>query len=73
MSSKTNELKAVKMSAGKAAAQASHATLGAYRRAMRLCPGAVRDWLRIGQMVRTATPKATNKKPSLNCRNAAME
>lgn len=50
MSSKTNELKAVKMSAGKAAAQASHATLGAYRRGMRHCPQAVRDWLRIGQM-----------------------
>ena len=45
------------MSAGKAAAQASHATLGAYRRAMRLCPRAVRDWLSIGQMVRTAAPK----------------
>uniref|UniRef100_A0A0D3JHE1 peptidyl-tRNA hydrolase n=1 Tax=Emiliania huxleyi (strain CCMP1516) TaxID=280463 RepID=A0A0D3JHE1_EMIH1 len=26
------------------------ATLGAYRRALRLCPNAVRDWLRIGQM-----------------------
>ena len=58
-SSKTNERKAVKMSAGKAAAQASHATLGAYRRAMRLCPQAVRDWLRIGQM------KITVKCPSL--------
>ena len=27
-----------------------HATLGAYRRARRLCPSAVSDWLRIGQM-----------------------
>ena len=50
MSSKTGEMKAVKMSPGKAAAQSGHATLGAYRRAMRLCPNAVRDWLRIGQM-----------------------
>ena len=50
VSSKTSELKSVKMSAGKAAAQASHATLGAYRRAVRLCPKAVREWLQIGQM-----------------------
>ena len=49
-SSKTNEMKAVKMSAGKAAAQSGHATLGAYRKAMRRCPNAVRNWLRIGQM-----------------------
>ena len=50
LSSKTGELKSVKMSPGKAAAQSGHATLGAYRRAMRRCPNAVRDWLRIGQM-----------------------
>ena len=50
LSSKTSELKAVKMSPGKAAAQSGHATLGCYRRAMRRCPNAVRDWLRIGQM-----------------------
>ena len=50
VSSKTGETKAVKMSPGKAAAQSGHATLGAYRRAMRRCPKAVRDWLRIGQM-----------------------
>ena len=49
-SSKTGEVKAVKMSAGKAAAQSGHATLGAYRRGMKHCPNAVRDWLRIGQM-----------------------
>ena len=49
-SSKTGELKAVKMSPGKAAAQSGHATLGAYRRGRRLCPNACRDWLRIGQM-----------------------
>lgn len=49
-SSKTEEMKPVKMSAGKAAAQCSHATLGAYRRGVRLCPNAVRNWLRIGQM-----------------------
>ena len=49
-SNKTGEVKAVKMSAGKTAAQCSHATLGAYRRGMRLCPEAVRAWLRIGQM-----------------------
>ena len=58
-SSKTGELKAVKMSPGKAAAQSGHATLGAYRRGRRLCPGAVRDWLRIGQM------KITVKCPTL--------
>ena len=52
-SSKTGEMKAVKMSPGKAAAQSGHATLGAYRRAMRSCPNAVRDWLRIGQMCAT--------------------
>ena len=50
LSSKTGEMKAVKMSPGKAAAQSGHATLGAYRRGMRLCPNACRDWLRIGQM-----------------------
>jgi len=50
LSSKTGELKSVKMSPGKAAAQSGHATLGAYRRGMRHCPNAVRDWLRIGQM-----------------------
>ena len=50
MSSKTGELKSVKMSPGKAAAQSGHATLGAYRRGMKYCPNAVRDWLRIGQM-----------------------
>mmetsp|Transcript_24194 Transcript_24194/g.80402 ORF Transcript_24194/g.80402 Transcript_24194/m.80402 type:complete len:127 (+) Transcript_24194:282-662(+) len=50
LSSKTGEMKTVKMSPGKAAAQSGHATLGAYRRAVRLCPNAVRDWLRIGQM-----------------------
>ena len=50
MSSKTGEMKAVKMSPGKAAAQSGHATLGAYRRGMKYCPNAVRDWLRIGQM-----------------------
>mmetsp|Transcript_156 Transcript_156/g.463 ORF Transcript_156/g.463 Transcript_156/m.463 type:complete len:197 (+) Transcript_156:78-668(+) len=50
LSSKTGEMKTVKMSPGKAAAQSGHATLGAYRRALRLCPNAVRDWLRIGQM-----------------------
>ena len=50
LSSKTGELKSVKMSPGKAAAQSGHATLGAYRRGMRRCPNAVRDWLRIGQM-----------------------
>ena len=50
LSSKTQEMKAVKMSPGKAAAQSGHATLGCYRRAMRRCPNAVRDWLRIGQM-----------------------
>lgn len=49
-STKTGEMKAVKMSPGKAAAQSGHATLGAYRKAQRLCPNAVRDWLRIGQM-----------------------
>ena len=59
LSSKTNEMKAVKMSPGKAAAQSGHATLGAYRRGMRLCPNAVRDWLRIGQM------KITVKCPSV--------
>ena len=58
-SSKTGELKPVKMSPGKAAAQSGHATLGAYRRAKRLCPNAVRDWLRIGQM------KITVKCPTL--------
>ena len=50
MSSKTGELKAVKMSAGKAAAQSGHATLGAYRRARRYSPKALASWLRIGQM-----------------------
>ena len=50
LSSKTGELKSVKMSPGKAAAQSGHATLGAFRRGMRRCPNAVRDWLRIGQM-----------------------
>lgn len=50
LSSKTQEMKAVKMSPGKAAAQSGHATLGCYRRAMRRCPNAVKDWLRIGQM-----------------------
>ena len=50
LSSKTGEMKSVKMSPGKAAAQSGHATLGAYRRGMRLCPNACRDWLRIGQM-----------------------
>ena len=50
LSSKTGEMKAVKMSPGKAAAPSGHATLGAYRRGMRLCPNACRDWLRIGQM-----------------------
>jgi peptidyl-tRNA hydrolase len=50
------------MSAGKAAAQCSHATLGAYRRAVRRCPKAVRAWLRIGQM------KITLKCPSLEAR-----
>ena len=59
LSSKTGEMKSVKMSPGKAAAQSGHATLGAYRRAMRLTPNAVRDWLRIGQM------KITLKCPSL--------
>jgi len=59
MSSKTGELKPVKMSAGKAAAQCSHATLGAYRRGVRLCPNAVHDWLQIGQM------KITLKCPTL--------
>ena len=59
LSSKTGEKKSVKMSPGKAAAQCSHATLGAYRRGMRLCPRAVRDWLRIGQM------KITVKCPTL--------
>ena len=58
-SPKTGELKPVKMSPGKAAAQSGHATLGAYRRAKRLCPNAVRDWLRIGQM------KITVKCPTL--------
>mmetsp|Transcript_19012 Transcript_19012/g.38719 ORF Transcript_19012/g.38719 Transcript_19012/m.38719 type:complete len:213 (-) Transcript_19012:94-732(-) len=60
LSSKTGEMKAVKMSAGKAAAQCSHATLGAYRRGVRLCPRAVRAWLRIGQM------KITLKCPSVD-------
>ena len=60
LSSKTGELKPVKMSAGKAAAQCSHATLGAYRRGVRLSPQAVRDWLRIGQM------KITLKCPTLD-------
>ena len=50
LSSKTGEMKSVKMSPGKAAAQSGHATMGAYRRAMRFCPNAVKDWLRIGQM-----------------------
>ncbi|KAL1500410.1 hypothetical protein AB1Y20_013067 [Prymnesium parvum] len=59
-SSKTGERKAVKMSAGKAAAQCSHATLGAYRRGVRLCPNAVRTWLRMGQM------KITVKCPTLD-------
>ena len=59
LSSKTGEMKSVKMSPGKAAAQSGHATLGAYRRAMRMCPNAVRDWLRIGQM------KITVKCPSV--------
>ena len=59
LSSKTGEMKAVKMSPGKAAAQSGHATLGAYRRGMRLCPNACRDWLRIGQM------KITVKCPSV--------
>ena len=59
LSSKTGDMKAVKMSAGKAAAQCSHATLGAYRRGMRRCPRAVRAWLRIGQM------KITLKCPSV--------
>jgi PTH2 family peptidyl-tRNA hydrolase len=58
-SPKTGELKPVKMSPGKAAAQSGHATLGAYRRAKRLCPNAIRDWLRIGQM------KITVKCPTL--------
>ena len=48
------------MSPGKAAAQCSHATLGAYRRAVRLCPNAVSDWLEIGQM------KITVKCPSVD-------
>lgn len=60
LSSKTGEMKTVKMSAGKAAAQCSHATLGAYRRGMRLSPNAVRAWLRIGQM------KITLKCPSVD-------
>jgi PTH2 family peptidyl-tRNA hydrolase len=50
MSSKTGEMKSVKMSAGKAAAQSGHATLGAYRRGKKHCPNAVRDWLQMGQM-----------------------
>lgn len=49
-SSKTGEMKVVKMSPGKAAAQSGHATLGGYRRGIRLCPNACRNWLRIGQM-----------------------
>jgi len=59
LSGKTGEMKSVKMSPGKAAAQSGHATLGAYRKAKRLCPNAVRDWLRIGQM------KITVKCPSV--------
>ena len=59
LSSKTGEMKSVKMSPGKAAAQSGHATLGAYRRGMRLCPQSCRDWLRIGQM------KITVKCPSV--------
>ena len=59
LSSKTGEMKSVKMSPGKAAAQSGHATLGAYRATMRMCPNAVRDWLRIGQM------KITVKCPSV--------
>merc|ERR1712086_1160324 len=43
------KIKKVKMSAGKAAAQASHATLGAYRRAVKQCPRSVSTWLN-GQM-----------------------
>jgi PTH2 family peptidyl-tRNA hydrolase len=50
LSSKTGEMKSVKMSPGKAAAQSGHATLGGYRRGTKLCPQAVADWLRIGQM-----------------------
>jgi peptidyl-tRNA hydrolase len=39
----------LKMGKGKIAAQCSHATLGAYKRALRKTPGSVKYWERIGQ------------------------
>jgi peptidyl-tRNA hydrolase len=39
----------LKMGKGKVAAQCSHATLGAYKRALQRTPGAVKYWERIGQ------------------------
>jgi peptidyl-tRNA hydrolase len=39
----------LKMGKGKIAAQCSHATLGAYKRALRYCPEALKWWERIGQ------------------------
>lgn len=41
--------KATKMKPGKTAAQCCHATLGAYKRAMRRCPKSVNAWERTGQ------------------------
>eukprot|EP00613_Pedinella_sp_CCMP2098_P017566 CAMPEP_0171752652 /NCGR_PEP_ID=MMETSP0991-20121206/42756_1 /TAXON_ID=483369 /ORGANISM="non described non described, Strain CCMP2098" /LENGTH=518 /DNA_ID=CAMNT_0012354101 /DNA_START=39 /DNA_END=1595 /DNA_ORIENTATION=- len=38
-----------KMTAGKTAAQCGHATLGAYKRGVRKCPGAVKAWEYTGQ------------------------
>jgi PTH2 family peptidyl-tRNA hydrolase len=37
------------MGKGKIAAQVGHATLGAYKRAMRKIPQTVRNWTKIGQ------------------------
>jgi peptidyl-tRNA hydrolase len=41
--------KLTKMTAGKSAAQCSHATLGAYKRGLRRAPGAVKAWEYTGQ------------------------
>ena len=65
------KIKKVKMSAGKAAAQASHATLGAYRRAVKQCPRSVSTWLN-GQMKITVKCPTVMNTPAA-CLGSARE
>ena len=66
------KIKKVKMSAGKAAAQASHATLGAYRRAVKQCPRSVSTWLN-GQMKITVKCPTVINTPAACLGSAALE